>query len=312
MRFCTIQDTQLLRSCVAVDGQLADLAALAVVARRAEIPVPRFSYPLDVLEAASERHREILRECLDHASQRRDELRALGEEEGLQLFHDRGSVVWAAPVTAPKKIICVGLNYRDHAEEQGAKLPEEPLLFAKFANTLRGHLQQVDLPEISQKVDLEAELGLVIGRPGRNIHEREAAQHVLGYTIVNDVSARDLQSRDRQWFRAKSCDGFAPMGPFLVTPEDVPDPMGLKIESYLNGFRMQSSNTRNLIFNVYQVVAFISRAVTLETGDIVSTGTPAGVGVFRDPPIFLKDGDRMKISIDILGELENPVRRVLP
>jgi acylpyruvate hydrolase len=309
MRFCTVQHDGIERACVAHEGDLVDLAALAIVAGRAGMLPPRVAHPLTCLEAASDRHSDSIREILTRLTGNEDEFRSLADEEGLPLILDPGAVTWAAPVTAPGKIICVGLNYKDHAEEQGAKLPEEPLLFAKFANTLRGHLQTVDLPEISQKVDLEAELGLVIGRSGRHIPVDRADGHILGYTIVNDVSARDLQSRDRQWFRAKSCDGFAPMGPYLVTRDDVPDPMDLDIESYLNDFRMQSSNTRNLIFNVYELVAFASRALTLEPGDIISTGTPAGVGVFRNPPIFLKDGDRMTLRIERMGELANPVRR---
>ncbi|MBI4455242.1 MAG: fumarylacetoacetate hydrolase family protein [Acidobacteria bacterium] len=309
MRFCTIEHEGALRPCVAVDDSLLDLVVLAGVARRAGIPSPDFPPFLDLVEAASERYRQSLLGCIHRVSERKEELRAMAREEGFHLFHSPVRVTWAAPVTAPRKIICVGLNYLDHAEEQHAELPEEPLLFAKFANTLRGHRQTVELPEISEKVDLEAELGFVIAKRGCHISEREAPQYILGYTIVNDVSARDLQARDRQWFRAKSCDGFAPMGPYLVTPDEVPDPMGLRIESRLNDFLMQSSNTRNLIFNVFHLVAFISKALTLEPGDIISTGTPAGVGVFRNPPIFLKHGDRMRISIEILGELENPVSR---
>ena len=311
MRFCTIEHERSLRPCAAVGDRLVDLVALGEAGKRAGLGVPGFPHPLTVVQAASEPYRAPLGECLHGVAQRGEELEAVARQAGLELFHDPGRAVWAAPVPAPGKIICVGLNYRDHAEEQKAKLPEEPLLFAKFANTLRGHLQPVELPAISDKVDLEAELGFVVGRRGRHIPERDAAQYILGYTIVNDVSARDLQARDRQWFRAKSCDSFAPMGPYLVTPDDVPDPMDLKIESYLNDFQMQSSSTRNLIFNVFSLVAFISRALTLEPGDIVSTGTPAGVGVFRNPPIFLKDGDRMRISIERLGELENPVAGAL-
>src|SRR5262249_45903952 len=158
----------------------------------------------------------------------KDALGELAAQAGIALFHDPQQVAWAPPIGSPRKIICVGLNYLDHAKEQNAKLPEEPLLFAKFANTLRGNNQTVELPAISQKVDLEAELAFVIGKPGRHVAERDAPGHILGYTIANDVSARDLQARDRQWLRAKSCDGFAPMGPYLVTPEEVPDPMGLK------------------------------------------------------------------------------------
>ncbi|MBI2822545.1 MAG: fumarylacetoacetate hydrolase family protein [Acidobacteria bacterium] len=307
MRLCTIEHQRRLRTCAAAGGALVDLDVLAQISRRAGIGFPDLSLPVNLVEAASQPHRASLGDSIRATAERRPELAAMAEEQGWTLFHDPETAAWKAPVPAPGKIICVGLNYRDHAEEQNAPLPEEPLLFAKFANTLRGHREAVELPEISRKVDLEAELGFVIGRRGRRISEAEAPQYVLGYTIVNDVSARDLQARDRQWFRAKSCDGFAPMGPCLVTADEVPDPMGLKIESRLNDFVMQSSNTRNLIFDVFRLVSFISKALTLEPGDIISTGTPAGVGVFRNPPIFLKEGDRMKISIEILGELENPV-----
>lgn len=309
MRFCTIEHRHALRSCLASDGLLVDLAVLKDVAPVAGITMPKLPALPGLVEFAQPEWRAPLNDCLLAVREKRDALAALAAQSGVSLFHDPQHVIWAPPIVAPRKIICVGLNYLDHAKEQNAKLPDEPLLFAKFANTLRGHKQEVELPAISQKVDLEAELAFVIAKPGRHIAEQEAAAHILGYTIANDVSARDLQARDRQWFRAKSCDGFAPMGPYLVTPEEIPDPMGLKIESRLNGTVMQSSSTRELIFNVYYLISFISKAVTLEAGDIVLTGTPSGVGVFRTPPIFLKDGDKMKISIELLGDLENPVRR---
>lgn len=309
MRLCTIEHNQSNRACLLISGLLIDLTNLALVAGRFRLPHSHLPFPSTVVDAASRAYRGPLVECAEVAVRRREELSAVAREEGLDLFHDPKTVTWAPPVTAPRKIICVGLNYRDHAEEQNLKPPEEPIIFAKFANTLRGHREIIELPFISDKVDLEAELGFVIGKKATRISEAEAPEYILGYTIVNDVSARDLQKKDGQWLRAKSSDGFAPMGPCLVTPDEVPDPMGLNIESYLNDFRMQSSNTRNLIFNVYQLTAFISRSITLEPGDIISTGTPGGVGVFRNPPMFLKDGDVMTIRVEGLGELQNPVRR---
>ena len=214
----------------------------------------------------------------------------------------------AAPVPDPQKIMCIGLNYRDHCEEQNKPLPEKPILFAKFPTALIGHNQAIVKPVLTQKMDYEAELGVVIGKKGKNIPEDEALSHVAGYTIVNDVTARDIQASDGQWVRAKSFDTFAPSGPFLVTTDEAPDPQNLDIRLTVNGELRQRSNTRNMVFSVAYLVSYLSRVCTLLPGDMISTGTPGGVGVFRDPPVFLKGGDVVSIEIDGLGALGNPVK----
>lgn len=217
------------------------------------------------------------------------------------------SVRFRAPIPNPGKIIAVGLNYKDHAEEQGVPLPDRPLIFAKFPTAVIGPGDEIRLPGISRQVDPEAELCVVILERGKALSEQGAPDVIAGYTVGNDVSARDLQFSDKQWVRGKSCDTFAPMGPFLVTPDEVGDPHELAIELRVNGEQRQSSHTRNLIFNSYQLVSFISQAITLEPGDIIFTGTPSGVGVFRKPPVFLQPGDRVEVTIERIGTLRNPV-----
>ncbi|MEE8348934.1 MAG: fumarylacetoacetate hydrolase family protein [Acidobacteriota bacterium] len=212
-----------------------------------------------------------------------------------------------APIPNPGKIIAIGLNYRDHAEEQDVPLPKNPLIFAKFPSSLIGPDDEIRLPDISQKVDPEAELCVVMLKSGKGFSKQSAREAIAGYTIGNDVSARDLQFSDRQWVRGKSCDTFAPCGPFLVTEDELGDPHQLSIELRLNGNLQQSSNTSNLIFDCYTLVSFISQAITLETGDLIFTGTPDGVGVFRDPPVFLNPGDVIEVTIEKIGTLRNPV-----
>ena len=210
------------------------------------------------------------------------------------------------PIDRPGKIICVGLNYRDHAEEQGVDLPERPLLFAKWPNTLIGPGEPIVIPPITKQVDYEAELGVVIGRRVRGTSAENGLDAVAGYLCLNDVSARDLQFSDGQWVRGKSLDTFLPVGD-LVPASEVPDPQSLPIRAILNGETMQDSNTSNQIFGVAEVVAFISQAITLEPGDLIITGTPAGVGAFRKPPVWLQPGDEITIEIEGLGSITNPV-----
>jgi len=212
------------------------------------------------------------------------------------------------PIDRPGKIVCVGLNYRDHAEEQGTELPGAPLLFAKWPNALIGPGEPIVIPRISKQVDYEAELGVVIGERVRGISEQDALHAVRGYICLNDVSARDLQFSDGQWTRGKSPDTFCPIGPQLAPASAVPDPQKLGIRCVLNGELMQDSTTANMIFTVAEIIAYASETMTLEPGDLIATGTPAGVGVFRDPPVLLKDGDEVTIEIDGLGALTNPVQ----
>ena len=209
-------------------------------------------------------------------------------------------------IELPQKIVCVGLNYRDHAEEQGTALPERPLLFAKWPNTLIGDGAAIRIPSITTQVDYEAELGVVIGTHASGVRPDDALEHVRGYVVANDVSARDLQFSDGQWVRGKSLDTFLPVGE-LVPASEVPDPQALPIRAVLNGRTLQDSNTRNMIFGVAEIVAFVSEAITLEPGDLIVTGTPAGVGAFRDPQIWLQPGDEITIEIDGVGSITNPV-----
>jgi 2-keto-4-pentenoate hydratase/2-oxohepta-3-ene-1,7-dioic acid hydratase in catechol pathway len=213
----------------------------------------------------------------------------------------------AAPVPRPSKIIGIGLNYRDHAAETGQELPSRPTVFAKFPSTLSGPYDPIVLPAFSSAVDYEGELGVVIGRRARSVPEDEALSYVGGYLAVNDVSARDVQNSTSQWTLGKSFDTFAPVGPFLVTAADVPDPQDLEIETRVNGATVQHSSTANMVFSVAALVSQLSAVMTLEPGDIIATGTPGGVGAAQDPPRFLRDGDVVEVEIERLGCLRNPV-----
>jgi len=212
------------------------------------------------------------------------------------------------PIDRPGKIICVGLNYSDHAEEQGVDLPTAPLLFAKWQNTLIGPGDPIVIPTIVTKCDYEAELGVVIGARVRGVSADGALEAVAGYVVVNDVSARDLQFADGQWTRGKSFDTFGPVGP-IVPADQVPDPQALGIRCLLNGEAVQDSSTAQMVFTVAEVIAFISDGITLEPGDLILTGTPAGVGLGRKPPVYLADGDEVTIEIEGIGSLTNPVQR---
>ena len=217
------------------------------------------------------------------------------------------AVQLASPVAAPSKILAVGLNYRAHAEETGSQLPESPLIFSKCTSSLTGPGEAIRLPRISDKIDYEAELAVVIGTEARSVKAADALDYVAGYTILNDVTARDLQRRERQWVRAKGLDTFAPCGPWLVTPDEIHDPHSLDIELRLNGEVRQKSNTSDLIFRIPEIIEFASQDLTLKPGDIISTGTPPGVGFAREPASFLKAGDRIEISIQGIGTLSNTV-----
>ena len=212
------------------------------------------------------------------------------------------------PFARPGKIVCVGLNYRDHAEESGMEIPQRPLLFAKWPSSLIGPGRPIVLPEQAKEVDYEAELGVVIGKRAQRVPVAEALQYVGGYVCANEVSARDIQFADGQWTRGKSFDTFGPVGP--ITPADqVPDPQALKIRCLLNGEVVQDSSTAEMIFTVAEVIAFTSDGITLDPGDLILTGTPAGVGFGRKPPVYLADGDEVTIEIEGVGSLTNPVRR---
>jgi 2-keto-4-pentenoate hydratase/2-oxohepta-3-ene-1,7-dioic acid hydratase in catechol pathway len=211
-------------------------------------------------------------------------------------------------IFTPRNVICIGLNYKDHAAEGGVPLPEKPVVFAKLNGCIIGPNAPIVLPPETQQVDYEAELAVVIGRRCKSVSEADALNYVAGYTCLNDVSARDFQFGDNQWVRSKSQDTFGPMGPYLVTGDEIPDPQSLPIRCLVNGQVLQNSNTDKMIFGVRYLISFLSRGITLEPGDVISTGTPHGVGFARKPPIFLKAGDEVMVEIDGVGRLSNPVR----
>ncbi len=220
---------------------------------------------------------------------------------------DPAKVRLAAPIPRPPKIICIGLNYRDHARESNLPIPEVPTVFAKFPTAVVGPGHPIVLPRNSTRPDYEAEFAVVIGRGGRHISESAWREHVFGYTILNDVSARDFQMATSQWMIGKTFDTFAPIGPAIVTADEIEDPHTLPISLTLSGELMQDSNTSNLIFKVPQLIAHLSSVFTLEPGDIIATGTPAGVGFARKPPRYLEPGDEVRIRVGGIGELVNPV-----
>ena len=211
------------------------------------------------------------------------------------------------PIPRPGKIVCVGLNYRDHAEEQGVDLPKAPLFFAKYTTALIGPGEPIVIPPAVTQCDYEAELGVVIGSTVRGVSRENALEVVAGYICANDVSARDLQFADGQWTRGKSPDTFCPVGPRLVPAAEVADPHALRIRAIVNGEVLQDSTTANLIFGIDEIISYASQTSTLEAGDLILTGTPAGVGVFRDPKRLLQPGDTVTIEIEGLGELTNPI-----
>lgn len=210
-----------------------------------------------------------------------------------------------APVHDPEKLIFVGLNYHDHAKESGMDVPKVPVLFPKYNNSIVGPDDEVMIPAEVQQCDYEVELAVVIGRTAKNVPLEQAMEHVFGYTIINDVSARDLQLHEGQWTRGKAIDTFAPMGPCIVTKEDIPNPQSLRLSLSLNGQVMQDSTTKELIFDVPYLVSFLSRTITLSPGDIISTGTPPGVGMGRDPQVWLQHGDITEAVVEGIGTLRN-------
>ncbi|MGE7609374.1 fumarylacetoacetate hydrolase family protein [Peribacillus frigoritolerans] len=250
--------------------------------------------------------------CMKKFIERGSELRSRAEQLIEQRVNDDAifklsEVNILPPIAKPDKIICVGLNYFDHCKETGMEPPESPVIFSKYANAIAGHNDAIEIPINSTEVDFEAELAFVIGREAKHVSEEEADDYVFGYTIMNDISARDLQFQDSQWSRGKTADTFAPFGPVIVTKDEVGDPHNLAISLELNGEIMQDSNTSNLIFTVPKIISFLSQSMTLMPGDLIATGTPPGVGMGRNPKIWLKNGDRMNVSIEKIGTLSNHV-----
>lgn len=263
-----------------------------------------FKSPADLLEwfdldGALLRHATALYEKLINSETNSETLN--------EAILSRDEVQLLAPVSRPGKLICIGLNYRDHAAESKMPIPERPIVFSKFTTSIIGHEQTVILPAGSEKSDYEAELAVIIGRRAKGVKPEDALDYVLGYTNLNDVSERGYQFADGQWQRGKSCDTFAPIGPYIATKDEISNPHALSIKLRLNGETLQDSNTDQLIFDIPALIAFLSETITLEPGDVIATGTPPGVGFARNPPIFLKDGDHIEIEVEGLGVLSNSV-----
>lgn len=231
-----------------------------------------------------------------------------GGRELDNFLHKVSTVKLHAPIAHPNKIICIGLNYRDHCAEQNKPIPTSPIIFAKYANTIIGPGDPIIIPPITAAVDYETELAVVIGRAGKGISAADALSYVGGYMIMNDVTARDFQRADGQFVRAKTQDTFAPCGPYLITTDEIPDPQNLDIDCWVNGEVRQHSNTKQMVFGVAALISYISAGISLEVGDIISTGTPGGVGEHMQPPRFLKSGDMITMEIAGLGRLENPIK----
>ncbi len=251
----------------------------------------------------------VLRDGVVAASSLSFERILAGEAPDEILQVELDAVRLLAPVPRPGKIVAIGLNYMDHCREQNLDPPDKPVIFCKFATSLNhpgGEIRWSS--QLTQKVDSEAELAVVIGKTARRVDRSRALGHVFGYTCGNDVSARDLQFSDGQWVRGKSLDTFCPLGPVLVTADEIPDPQKLDISGRVNGEYLQKSNTREMIFGVAELVAYCSQAFTLQPGDVILTGTPDGVGIFRDPPVLLQDGDVVEIEIERIGRLTNRCR----
>jgi 2,4-didehydro-3-deoxy-L-rhamnonate hydrolase len=239
----------------------------------------------------------------------RDGLARLAKIDPRQLPEVHGQPRYGTPVAHVGKMICVGLNYSEHAAETGAAIPQMPVLFMKATSAIVGPNDDVIIPQGSTKTDWEVELGVVIGETARSVSEEQALSHVAGYLVVNDLSERDFQfEHGGQWVKGKSCDTFGPLGPWLVTADEVPDPQNLALWLEVNGHRYQNGHTRTMIFSVAKLVSHISRYMTLQPGDVISTGTPAGVGLGQKPPVYLREGDVIELGIEGLGQQRQQVR----
>ncbi|MBS4198210.1 fumarylacetoacetate hydrolase family protein [Bacillus sp. FJAT-49732] len=257
-----------------------------------------FDIETDIMDVISGNQEAVskLQDFIDHV---------ISEKKAV--FINEEDITWGPCVTKPHKIICVGLNYRKHADETNAPYPEVPILFNKFDNTLTGHKSEIPVPKVTEKLDYEVELGIVIGKKAKYVSKEEALDYVFGYCPVNDLSARDLQLRTPQWLLGKTCDKFSPVGPLLVTADEVGNPNDLTLKTYVNGELRQDSNTNDMIFNCAEIVSYISQYMTLEPGDIILTGTPEGVvlGLPEDQQVYLQPGDVVTVEIEKLGALTN-------
>lgn len=269
------------------------------------VPIAEAFVPANMVEflQGGEQSMELARQAVDFVHTNADPV-------NYKVFHNVSEVKVEAPVLNPGKMICVGHNYREHILEMGRGLPDFPVVFAKFSNTIVGPQDEIPFYPVSEQLDYEAEFAFVVGKRARNVAQADALQYVAGYTIVNDVTYRDIQRRTLQWLQGKTVEGSAPMGPWLLTADELRDPAGMEVVLTVNGEQRQRSNTANLVFSIPFLVEFLSGLMTLEPGDVILTGTPGGVGVARDPQVFLKDGDVVRIEIEGIGALENKVRKM--
>lgn len=287
-----------------VNGRIVDLSAASAALLGSDRALPEDMRSFLALG-------EVGMQAAAEVSRRISEGWAKGQKptnaQGQPLDYAPSEVRITAPIPRPEKIICLGLNYAEHAAEGGRDVPKIPVLFPKFANAVIGPGDLVVIPKVVKQPDYECEMAVVIGRTAHRVAIEKAYDYIAGYTMLNDVSARDLQFEQSNWLRGKSVDTFAPMGPCIVTKDEIPDPHTLDIRLVLNGEVMQESNTRYLIFNVPFLVHHITKTITLEPGDIISTGTPSGVGIYREPQRLLRPGDVMRVEVSGLGVLENSV-----
>jgi acylpyruvate hydrolase len=286
-----------------VDLRRACRAALCHAGDADELAVADLRVPGDLLGLlrGGEASMAAARRALRFVEEQRASPRAL------DVCHPRTDVELLAPIQRPGKVVCVGLNYRSHLAEIGDPTPQYPILFHKAATSLIGHRQSIVLPRVSRQVDYEGELAVVIGSRGKYIPEADALWHVAGYTCANDVSAHDLEFRTSQWTSGKMLDTFCPLGPVLLTRDEVPDPGALRLRTILNGQVMQEACTSDMVFSVPFLISYVSSLATLEPGDLLLTGTPAGIGCNRRPPVFLQAGDQVSVEIDGIGRLTNAV-----
>ena len=271
---------------------------LGIKTEKGVLPVPNDSF--------------TVKKVIENGSEALNELADLQDKAGPQAqFLDEATLDLGPCVPDPGKIICVGLNYRKHAEESNMAIPETPILFNKYNNTLAGHGDDIPLPDDSEQVDYEAELAIVIGREAKKVSKDEALNYVFGYCNANDLSARDLQFRSNQWLLGKCLDGFCPLGPYLVTADEISDPNALQIRCTVNGEVRQNSNTSDMIFHCDEIISYVSHYMTLSPGDVILTGTPEGVvlGYPESERVWLKDGDEMTVEIEKLGALTNTMRK---
>jgi len=301
MKFATVVCRGRVATVLQRDDKLVDLGLLAT---RVSSGLTEFAFPIGrELVRAWEIGDDLVRSVADAAMQ--------DDPGGLPLC-DLGATRFLPVVLDTRQVLAVGLNYMDHCLEQGRTPPGAPMLFAKLPSCLIGHREPIVKWPLTGELDFEGELAVIIGKGGRGIPEGEALSYCFGYSVMNDVTARELQKNDRQWIRGKGLDSFGPLGPFMATRDEVPDPQDLRIRTWVNGELRQDCSTSQMIAGVARVVSYASEAITLQPGDVITTGTPSGVGVFADPPCFLEEGDTVEVEIGGVGRLVNKVAGPLP